>query len=107
MKVKYRRISVEVPDSARGGICEACGHTGKTDLHHIIYQYSTKEVRENPKLALEGTVELCYRCHRIANAIQLIRAGDDEKVPDRVKKVCRCLTAGIYCEQLDKLRFFL
>jgi len=76
-RVKYRRIrvTVEVPKNFRKK-CDACGKTGKIDLHHLIYQFPTKEVRKNPQLALKNTVCLCYKHHRIADLIRKLIETD-------------------------------
>ena len=74
-KVTYRRnrwkarITVSDP---RTGECVG-GHTAdKTDEHHWIYKYGVKAVKENPELYHEGTVETCYDCHRLANAMRIV-----------------------------------
>lgn len=53
-----------------------------TQLHHVIYKYTTDEVRKNPKLALENTIELCFFCHKVGNSMALI-----EKQKVRAKKI--------------------
>lgn len=74
-KIRYRRAVIVVPDAPPlTGICQCCGKKRKTDTHHYAYLYSTKQVRLNPKLALENTVELCFNpCHRVANAMKLLQ----------------------------------
>jgi len=71
--IMYRRtrLIIKSDKNIRKGICESCGRKEKTDLHHVVYAYSTKIVKKNHLLALENTVELCYRCHRIANAMRI------------------------------------
>lgn len=87
-KIKYRRITVivDVPYKIRKGICAVCNRrVGKeikvTHLHHWKYSYSTKRVRENPLLALENTIELCFPHHVKANAlVDLTRFKDGEDI---------------------------
>ncbi len=73
--IRYRkaRITVDVDYKIRTGICQCCMQKAHTHLHHWKYEYKTKDVRKNPVLALKHTTELCYACHRIANAINLIQ----------------------------------
>ena len=78
MKVRYKTITVEVPGE-RSPICECCGkNTKKPQLHHWIYLYKPKEVKTNPKLALENTLNLCFHCHRVANCIRIIMDNYDK-----------------------------
>jgi late competence protein required for DNA uptake (superfamily II DNA/RNA helicase) len=67
-RVRYRRARVTV-EYDRKGYCESCYKVGRTELHHMIYHYKTSEVRANPSLVLENTIELCFKCHRIANML--------------------------------------
>jgi hypothetical protein len=73
MKIKYKRISVEV-EGEKPKVCRCCEKEVKQrglHLHHTSYDYSTDEVRNNHSLALRNTVWLCYHCHRIANAMRI------------------------------------
>ena len=69
-------IMVPYPRNPRIGICQACGRSKDkkeiktTQLHHWFYKYDVKTVKKNPLLALENAVELCYRCHKIADAFR-------------------------------------
>jgi hypothetical protein len=68
---------VDVPYQIRTGICTCCGKKGWTARHHWKYEFSVKEVRKNPLLALKNTTELCYpTCHDVANAMNLIKKTD-------------------------------
>jgi 5-methylcytosine-specific restriction endonuclease McrA len=76
-KVRYRRATIVVPDAPPlTGICECCGNKRKTDTHHVVYLFKTSEVRKNPKLALENTVQLCFPCHRVADAMRIVLQAD-------------------------------
>lgn len=73
----YRHTRLWMNKNPRKGKCEACGHThtkkGKpirSQIHHWRYAYPTSEVRKNHNLALHYTSELCYRCHRYADALR-------------------------------------
>jgi len=83
-RIRYQTITVTLPEDPRKGICEACGksvHKGEirtTHMHHWVYQYMPKTVRQNPELALKNTSELCYYCHEIADAL---RALFSDKAP--------------------------
>ena len=70
-QVRYRRktIKLDVPYLIRIKQCRCCGRTGKTDLHHWVYEFPTKQVQKSKLLALKNTIELCYSCHRLANCI--------------------------------------
>jgi len=72
-RIKYRRsrVTVEVPDNFKRK-CEICGKEGKIDFHHYMYTHPTKDVKKNPQLALMNTVLLCYKHHRIADALRKI-----------------------------------
>lgn len=85
--VQYQRTTIMVPypRNPRTGICEVCGRSIKkkeiktTQLHHWIYKYETETVKKNPLLALENTIEVCFRCHKIAD---WIRAATTETKPE-------------------------
>jgi len=67
---------VPYPRNPRIGICSACGRSKEkgeiktTQLHHWFYKYEVATVRKNPLLVLENCVELCFRCHKIADAFR-------------------------------------
>jgi len=75
--VQYQksRIMVPYPKSPREGKCDACGRSIKrkqistTHLHHWRYAYKVATVKKSPLLALDNCSELCYSCHRIADAL--------------------------------------
>lgn len=78
MKIKYRRIFVDVPIE-KPKVCPCCSITPKPrgmNLHHWKYEFKTKEVRENPLLALKNTTWLCYSCHRVADAMRVCLDSD-------------------------------
>jgi len=79
--VLYRRTRVPV-DMERSPVCEACGRAGKIDMHHYRYAYSTDEVRKNRSLVLNNTIQLCMKCHGVADSIRDIEENADlaEKV---------------------------
>lgn len=74
IRITYRRARVMV-EHVKLGYCQACRAVGRTEMHHWEYAYTTAEVRKNPQLALRRTVELCFKCHRIANALRIIEEG--------------------------------
>ena len=73
-RIQYRRssITVHIDCPIRKGICEACGRKGLTHLHHYKYEFSTKEVRKDPELALKNVIELCYSCHQIGDSLRIV-----------------------------------
>jgi hypothetical protein len=52
-----------------------CGQSGKPikklDTHHWKYEFSSKEVKAKPELVLKNTSVLCFRCHRVGDAIRI------------------------------------
>ena len=74
-RIRYFRgrhcIRVLVPDT-RKGVC-AGGHTidGRRHNHHWKNVYTFDQVRKNPLLALEYLSEVCFHCHRVADALTL------------------------------------
>ena len=84
--VLYRRTRVPV-DIVRSPVCEACGREGKIDVHHYNYAYSTDEVRKNRSLVLENTIQLCMRCHGVADSIRHIE--DNADLAEMVIKVLK------------------
>lgn len=54
------------------GICHSCGKKRKTTRHHWFYVFTMKQVKAKPELALLFTEELCFPCHRAANAMTLL-----------------------------------
>jgi 5-methylcytosine-specific restriction endonuclease McrA len=72
-RLKYRRATFLV-SGIKGDRCQCCGLKPKKKglhFHHRVYAYSTAEVRKHPQLALENTMQLCYRCHKIADALRI------------------------------------
>ena len=69
LRYKRKRVTVNVDYPIRKGICECCRRKGKTQLHHWKYSYTSKQIKNNPILALENTTELDFYCHRLANMI--------------------------------------
>lgn len=75
------RILVPYPRNPRTGICKVCGRSKAkgeiktTQLHHWFYAYETKTVKKNPLLALENTIEVCFRCHKIADWLRDATTG--------------------------------
>lgn len=67
--LKYRNKTFYFTEPLRTGICECCGKASKTQSHHWLYKYKTKEVVKNKELAKENTTELCYYCHKLANCL--------------------------------------
>jgi len=89
--VKYRRatVLVETNYKIRNKKCSVCGRKGVTQLHHWKYKYTTKQVKENHILALEETQELCFFCHRIANAMKL--CDDNPNITLQLNKSKECI----------------
>ena len=71
------KVTVYTDEPIRIGECQAChkkvGEGIKfTQLHHYRYAYRWETVKKNPVLALAYTIELCFYCHRIADAVRMI-----------------------------------
>ena len=104
--MRYQTITVRVPSETpiRKRVCQACdrsidkGEIKRTHLHHWKYAYSVDNVRENPSLALENCVELCYGCHQIADSLRAILDRREESFWKTVK-VAQTMTP----EQKEKL----
>ncbi len=70
-KIRYRRASIDVPFE-RSKVCEICNKPfKKIDVHHWLYAYKTGEVRDKPELVLDHTIQVCFHCHRVADAFRL------------------------------------
>jgi len=91
MKIKYRKLTVEV-EGERPKKCSICGKEfKKIDLHHFKYEFTTEQVRKNPQLALKNTIPVCYYDHRIADAIRKVMDN-----PERSKKIAKLLKSYKY-----------
>lgn len=85
IRVRYRRIQVTLPAGyspvltgyCRNAACPNHNKKGLTHLHHYEYAYETKEVREAPIKALDNTVELCFTCHKLADAFRKLTANEE------------------------------
>jgi hypothetical protein len=86
-RIQYRRARVTVTGTKKRR-CEACGAIGRTEMHHYHYSYTTKEVRKDPQLAIENTIELCYLCHKMADMLR-------RQASDRLR-------TGMVCDALLK-----
>ena len=70
--IQYRRSRIRV-DYEKTGVCQCCRKKPKkTDMHHYKYEFPTKLVKKNPKLALKNTIELCMGCHAVGDALRKI-----------------------------------
>jgi len=105
--VKYQKsvIMVPYPENPREGVCDACGrsvHKGEikiTHLHHHIYAYKMNTVKEDRLKALENCSELCYTCHRIADALRNLLFLREESL-DFVIRIAMLLPKALK-EKLD------
>ena len=83
---------VYLPADPRKHKCACCGKVvgeeiKTTALHHWWYAYQPETVRNNPILALDNTIEVCYGCHQMADAIRALLYAS----PSRVSRVANCL----------------
>ena len=86
MKIRYKRIKVEIPDLKRGNVCQLCGkETKKPQFHHFEYAYPTNIVKSNPNLALKNTILLCFHCHIIANSLRIVE--ENQKKVELLQKI--------------------
>lgn len=74
---KKTRIRIEEELVNKPKICQGCNRKlgkviKKLDCHHWIYEFDSKEVKKNPILVLKNTSWLCFRCHRLGDAIRKI-----------------------------------
>jgi hypothetical protein len=96
-KMKYagsrgKGVIVILPADPRKHRCECCGKkVGEeikiTALHHNWYAYQPETVRKNPILVLDNTIEVCYGCHQVADAIRALLYAN----PKRVAMIADCL----------------
>jgi len=82
----YKRTSIRI-DAPKLDYCEGClkkkgEGIKKLDTHHWVYEFTTKEVKANPILVLKNTSVLCFRCHRIADAIRI--GWEDRKLTQKL-----------------------
>ena len=78
-KIKYRRATFTV-EGKKSEYCQCCHKKPKKSglhFHHKIYAYKTKEVRKNPQLALENTIQLCWYCHRVADSLRVVQSNPE------------------------------
>ena len=85
--LRYQNITVWVkaPERIQCAICKRKIGEGIKQLarHHFIYKYSQNKVKENPELALENTIIVCYPCHRLCDALRtLIEVNRWERLDD-------------------------
>jgi len=85
-------VVVYLPSNPRKGKCECCGKVvgeeiKTTQLHHMWYAYQPETVKKNPILVLDNTIEVCYGCHQVADAIRALLYAS----PSRVALVANCL----------------
>jgi len=78
--INYRGCRLKVPFSPRRGKCDCCGAGGQTNRHHWRYRYTRKQVMLQPRLALNYTSELAFRCHMPANAMRILYEEDPNLV---------------------------
>jgi hypothetical protein len=96
-KIKYagsrgKGVVVILPADPRKHKCECCGKVVGVDikmtaLHHWFYAYQPETVRKNPILVLDNTIEVCYGCHQVADAIRALLYAS----PKRVAMIANCL----------------
>ena len=100
---------VPCEENPRKGVCDGCGRRvgmeiKTTQLHHWIYQFETKTVRQNPQLALKNSNEFCFNpCHKAADALRslaeinpskhkvVVTVGKlmPQKMQDRITSLCK------------------
>jgi len=107
-KIQYQTVTVTVVTDkpVRKGECEACRRKigegiRTTQLHHYKYVYKPATVKKNPILALENTLELCYGCHPIADALRVLARVKD---PYRIFDVYNALPTWIIERLNNKFR---
>lgn len=96
-KIKYagsrgKGVIVYLPEDPRKHKCSCCGKVvgeeiKTTALHHWWYAYQPETVKNNPILVLDNTIEVCYGCHQMADAIRALLYAN----PKRVSIVANCL----------------
>jgi len=75
--VTYNKTKIPVPENPRKGQCVSCkrkvGNVIKvTQLHHTIYAFLLRTVKKKPLLALKNILELCFPCHKTADAFRML-----------------------------------
>lgn len=114
-------IMVPYPMNPREGRCDACGRSVQrgdiktTHLHHWIYAYKHNTVKKDPFKVLENLSEVCYTCHKVADALRNLLFLKKEKLwmvvkaallmPDELKRKLDWLTrAWLNARKTDKKR---
>ena len=79
-------FSVPYPENPREGKCDSCGRSmargeiNVTSLHHWIYAYKHATLKKDPFKVLENLSELCFPCHRCADALREILSLNQDKL---------------------------
>lgn len=87
--LRYKRTTIYLDQNPRIGICTCCGKPAKTQLHHIVYQFTTKEIKEHPELALKNVIELCWYDHRLCNMLRQLE--ENKKRVKILRRLIKCL----------------
>lgn len=74
--IKYRRTRIYFDENQHTGICIIRGPSKKTDFHHWLFEFPTKQVKKNPQLALKNTVEVSFQIHDLANTLRKLAEAD-------------------------------
>ncbi len=91
MKIKYRRLTVNLPEEIKPTICVVCGRAGnKIDHHHYYYSYETKDVKKKPILVLDNTINVCFPCHLIADAVRI--TVEHKEISEKIRKMTKIKT---------------
>jgi len=79
-------VMVPYPENPREGICEACERRidkkeiNVTALHHWIYRYKHNTIKKDPLKALENNSEVCFFCHKLADALRVLFTVREENL---------------------------
>lgn len=84
-RIKYQTITVAIEDP-RTGVCQGCHKSvwdkeiRTTQMHHFHYAYKPETVKKDPQKAIENTIELCYYCHKLADAIRTLLDANVKRI---------------------------
>lgn len=103
----YQGLIVWAKGASKGDRCQICnrrigdGEIKRLARHHWLYEYTKKQVKENPMLGLKNTIVVCYPCHILADALRIIY---DVNRWERIIKLIATMPEPMKLEFASRLR---